>query len=132
MRALILGCCVVSTLVLSTVLGIAIAADGDDAAKPKHSIKEVMKNAHGGGAKSLLKQVTSGQASQEDQLKLLDYYISLVENKPPKGDMESWQTLAGKAALAAAKVAVGRDGAAAELNVATNCVACHKVHKPAS
>lgn len=129
MKALILGCCVVSMLVLSTVLRIAVAAEGDSAAKPKHTIQEVMKNANAGGAKSLLKQVTSGKASQEDRLKLLDYYISLVENKPPKGDMQSWQTIAGTAALAAAKVAVGRDGATAELSAATNCKACHSAHQ---
>ena len=129
MKALILGCCVVSLLGLSTVLGIAVAAEGDSAAKPKHTIKEVMKSANAGGAKSLLAKVKSGKASQEDQLKLLDYYISLVENTPPKGDMQSWQTIAGQAALAAAKVAVGRDGATAELSAATNCKACHGAHR---
>ena len=127
MRALILGCCVVSTLVLSTVLGIAMAAEGDEAAKPKHTIAQVMKEAHRG---PLLKSVLGGQASQEDRLKLLDYYISMVESKPPKGDMESWHNLAGNAALAAAKVAVGRDGATAQLKIATNCAACHNAHKP--
>ena len=87
-----------------------MAADGDEAVKPKHTIIEVMKGANAGGAKSLRARVASGQASQEERLKLLDYYISLVENKPPKGDMESWIKLAGGSTLAAAKVAVGRDG----------------------
>jgi hypothetical protein len=129
MRALILGCCAVAALVVSTTLAVAWAAEGEGAAQPKHTIKEVMKNANAGGAKSLLKKVTSGKATQEERLVLLDHYISLVENKPPKGDMDSWQTLAGRAALAAAKVAVGRDGATAELDTATNCKACHSVHK---
>ena len=58
-------------------------------------------------------------------------YVSLVENDPPKGEKDSWQRLAGGAALAAAKVAVGREGAEAELKAAMNCAACHKQHKPA-
>ena len=100
------------------------AADEEDG--PKHSIKEVMKEANKGG---LLKKVTSGEATQDEKLQLLDYYVSLVESKPEKGDMNSWNELAGKSALAAAKVAVGREGATEELKAATNCAACHKIHK---
>ncbi len=111
--------------VCASVFGVVWAAD-DAETKPKHTIKEVMKTAHKDG---LLKKIMSGDASQEDKLVLLDNYISLVESEPPKGDMESWQILSGKAALAAAKMAVGREGAAAELKAATNCAACHKVHK---
>ena len=107
------------------VFGIAFSAD-DAASKPKHTIKEVMQNANKGG---LLKKVLDGQATPGEKLALLDHYISLLENKPPKGDMDSWNELAGKAALASAKVVVGRQGAPAELKNATNCAACHKVHK---
>ena len=107
------------------ILGVVIA-DDDGKSTPKYTIKEVMKIAHKDG---LLKKVIAGDASQEEKLSLLDYYISLVENEPPKGDMESWHNLAGKAALAAAKVAVGRDDATAELKTAANCGKCHKAHK---
>ncbi len=94
--------------------------------KPKHTTKEVMKQAHKDG---LLKKVVAGEASQEEKLLLLDLYVSLIENEPPKGSMDSWQALAGRSALAAAKVAVGREGATVELKEATNCKACHEVHK---
>jgi hypothetical protein len=100
----------------------------DEAAKAKHTIKEVMKIAHGKDS-NLLKKVVGGEASAEDKQLLLDVYISMLEGKPSKGDEASWQTLAGKAALAAAKVVVGRDGAVQELETATNCKACHSVHK---
>ena len=99
----------------------------DDEKKPKHTIKEVMKNALKG---DLQKKVLSGNASDEDKKRVLDMYISMVESKPPKGEMNSWHNLAGAAALAAAKVEVGREGAAEELKIATNCKACHSEHKP--
>ena len=68
--------------------------------------------------------------TEEEQRELLDLYISLVENTPPMGEMGSWHRLAGGAALAAAKIVVGRDGAIVELKEATNCKACHDSHKP--
>lgn len=105
--------------------GIAFSAD-EPPNQPKHTIKDVMQKVHKEG---LLKKVLDGQASSEEKLALLDHYISLLENKPPKGDMDSWHELAGKATLASAKVVVGREGAPAELKNATSCVACHKVHR---
>jgi hypothetical protein len=107
-----------------SAVGIALAADTEGA--PKHTIKEVMTTVHKDG---LLKKVLAGDASQEEKMTMLDNYISLVECTPPKGDSASWHNLAGKVALAAAKVAVGRDGGMDELKAATNCAACHKVHK---
>lgn len=118
------GLCCLATL--GAAMQFARAAD--EGAKPKHTIKEVMKLAHNKD-NNLLKKVTSGEASAEEKALLLDLYISMLEGKPSKGDEASWQTLAGKAALAAAKVVVGRDGAAQELETATNCKACHTAHK---
>ncbi len=124
--------CVIGLLVCfaigsAVVQSVGWAQNDEGEKKAKHSIKEVMKKAHKDG---LLKKVTSGDASAEDQRELLDLYISLVENTPPQGEMDSWHRLAGGAALAAAKVVVGRDGAVVELKEATNCKACHDVHKP--
>ena len=110
-----------------TVQSIGFAADEGGEKKAKHTIKEVMKKAHKDG---LLKKVTAGDASADEQRQLLDLYISLVENAPPMGEMDSWHRLAGGSALAAAKLVVGRDGAIAELKQATNCKACHTAHKP--
>lgn len=111
------------SLAVSGMMGIAMAQD--EAAKPPHSIKEVMKKAHKDG---LLKKVLNEEASQDEKLQLLDLYISMYESKPPKGDMESWHKMAGASAMAAAKVAAGRD-ALPELKKATACAGCHKAHK---
>lgn len=127
-RRLLVGC--VAALVAMAGVGIALspsrAADGDSPVK--HTIKEVMKLAHGKDA-GLLQKVLKGEASEAQKKELLDAYVSLVENTPTKGDEASWHQLAGKAALAAAKVVVGREGAVQELESATNCKACHSVHK---
>ncbi len=112
---------------LGSAMSLSRAAEGDEA-KSKHTIKEVMKIAHGKEA-GILKKIVAGEGTAEEKQELLDVYISMVECKPPKGDEASWQTLAGKAALAAAKVVVGREGAVKELETATNCKACHSVHK---
>ncbi|MCA9199384.1 MAG: hypothetical protein KDA87_17685 [Planctomycetales bacterium] len=102
----------------------ANAEDGEGSAK--HSIEDVMKTAMKGG---LLKKVTGGEASDEEKKQLLDLFVSLVENEPEKGELDSWHKMAGGAALAAAKVVVGREGAVEELKKATNCKACHDAHK---
>ena len=119
-----IGVCVVLLSLAFVVMGVAMAAEGGG--KPKHTIAEVMKNAH---QDKLLNKVLSGQASQEEKLVLLDNYVSLVECEPPRGDMNSWHKLAGGLALASAKVVVGRDGALPELKAASNCKTCHDVHK---
>lgn len=120
---------VVGLTLIAAILGGAysFAQDGEKE-KPKYSIKDVMNKANKGKS-SLLKKIIAGDADQAEKMELLDMYISLLENKPSKGDQASWQKMAGTATLAAAKVAVGREGAAAELGAATKCAACHKLHK---
>jgi hypothetical protein len=97
----------------------------DDAA-PKHTIKQVMKEAHKDG---LLKKVASGQGTKADAEKLLDLYKSLGPNKPPKGDADSWKTKTVNLVQAAQDVVDGKDGAGARLEKAANCAECHKAHK---
>ena len=120
--------------VASVFLGLMLSvawADHHEAGEhgAKYTTKEVMKKAHKEG---LLKKVLGNQASEQQKLQLLDLYLSLLENEPPQGSEESWVMKSGTAIVAAAKVAVGRDGAVADLKSATNCKACHEVHKPPS
>lgn len=100
---------------------------GSAASEAKHSIKDVMQNAHKAG---LLKKVLDGKATQEEKMALLDHYVSLTESKPPQGSVEGWQQKTDAVVVAAAKVAVGRDDGTELLKQATNCAACHKEHKP--
>ena len=108
-------------------------AQDPERAKPKHAIKDVMRGAHvapEGGGKSLRDRVLAGEATDEEKHQLLDFYISLVENEPPRGEAVEFHKKTGAVALAAAKVLVGREGAENELRAATNCAACHREHKP--
>lgn len=108
------------------------SAPEEKAAKPKHAIEDVMKGAHTApeGQKSLRDRVLEGNAKPEEQQQLLDFYISLAENEPPKGELAAWKEKTRAVVLSAAKVVVGRKEGAAELKKATDCAACHKEHKP--
>ena len=123
----------IATLVAVIAIGAySIAEDSGklDDKKPKHTVKQVMGKAMSPKGDKLNKKVLSGEASDKEKLELLDLYISLTENDPPSGDKASWNKFTSKAAMAAAKVAVGREGATDELKAATNCKKCHDAHKP--
>ncbi len=126
------------TLLASAVAGTMLAGGalvwaqegGDDDSKngaAKYAIKQVMEQAHKEG---LLTKVVDGQASADEKALLLDLYLSLLENDPPKGDAQAFHAKAAEAVVAAARVVVGRDGAEAEIKKAVNCAACHREHKP--
>ena len=121
------------TVILLGALAIACVATyhvsrAADEAKPKYTIKEVMKFAHKEG---LLKKVTGGQGSKEDAEKLVELYSALAADKPPKGEESDWKTRTAALVQAAKDVVANKDGAKAELEKAANCAACHKLHKPA-
>jgi hypothetical protein len=116
--------CFVVAVCLTAGTAICLA---DDAEEGGHTTKEVMQQAHKGG---LLKKVLDGNASDEEKVQLLNLYVSLRENEAPKGDGDSWNDKTDAILIAAAKVVAGRDGATDELKGATNCMACHSVHKP--
>lgn len=104
-----------------------VAQDQDSARTPKYTIKEVMKQTH--GPTKLRDKVLSGDASKEEKDQLLDLYLSMIESRPEKGEPQSWMMKSGRLILATARVAVGREGALEELKVASDCKACHEVHK---
>jgi hypothetical protein len=112
-------------LALAAVVAINMAI-AQDAEKPKHTIKEVMKAAH---KDKLLNKVAGGNASKEEVDKLVELYDAMGKNKPPKGEAAAWETKT-KALLAAAKdVQAGKEGAGPKLTMAANCANCHKDHK---
>ncbi len=127
MRRCIVAVAALAALTAVVVGGQLFAFQNEDA-KAKYTIKQVMAGAH---KSKLLNKVMEGDASQDEKLKLLDHYISLAENKPIKGTQKSWEEKTNAIVLAAAKAAVGRDDGSELLQKVTNCMACHKEHKPA-
>lgn len=120
----------VIALAIVAVLGVGYAvARAEDEAKPKYTIKEVMKKAHlpDGG---LMKKIASGDGTKEDAEQLVELYTSLGQNKPPKGEPGSWQEKTGALLKAAKDVVADKEGSKAALEKAANCGNCHKEHKP--
>ena len=105
-------------------LGLFSVVNGQ--AKPKYTIKQIMKDALKGG---LAKKVVGGEATEKEKIQFLDYAISLYENKPKKGEAASWTRLTGDLVTAAAKVAIDPKASTAALGKAVNCKACHNKHK---
>lgn len=124
--------CIAALIAAVTISTFAFAQDSDKVkkAKPMHTVKEVMAVTMAPKGDKLNKKVLSGEASDKEKLQLLDLFITLGENEAPHGDQASWAKFTNSAAIAAAKVAVGREGAIAELKAATNCKKCHDAHKP--
>ncbi len=84
MKKTLLCAAIVGTLMAG---GAVVWAQAGDAKAPKYTIKEVMTKAHKDG---LMKKVVEGQASPEEKAELLDLYLSLVEQDPPKGDAKAF------------------------------------------
>ncbi len=99
---------------------------GAEDAKPKYTIKEVMKLAH---KEKLLNKVTDGKGTTDDKKKILELYEEMAKNKPPKGDADSWKKLNDAIIAAAKDVVDGKDGSIDALKKATKCGDCHSAHK---
>lgn len=99
------------------------------AKKPKHTTKEIMKEILKGDD-SIGKRVAQGKASKADIDKMVEYYASLPLNDPPRGDKESWLAKTTALVKASQEVKAGKPNALEHLKEASNCKACHSVHKP--
>ena len=126
------GWSLLTVIALSLTYTAVVMAQEAAEAKPKHAIKEVMHGAHVApeGGKSLRDTVLEGKATPEQKQQLLDFYVSLAENEPPKGDKEAWEKKTRAVVIGAAMIVVGRENGADALKKATVCAACHKDHKP--
>lgn len=123
MRYIVAGLALMFSVALVLSTG-TVDAQGKD--EPKYTIKEVMKKAHVGG---LLKKVTGGKASAEEKEQLVELYVALCQNKAPKGEQAEWVARCKEIVAAAKGAAKGEEKAVAALGKATNCGACHKLHK---
>jgi hypothetical protein len=113
-----------ATLVLGLFGGFLVARDD----KPKYTIEEVMEQAHK-GKDALMQKASAGKASKDEKEKLVELYVALGQNKPPKGDAKSWKTKTDALLSAAKAVVADEKGAGQKLKMVANCMACHTVHK---
>ena len=99
------------------------------------SISDIMKEAHKGpkpGEPSLVKRVAKndGSATAGDQQRLLDMYKSMAAQEPPVGDAAEWKEKNDLLIGAVEGIIAGEEGASGKLRKASNCMKCHKAHKP--
>ncbi len=118
--------------IVVTAMGLFVSCSGlqgraeDEPAKPKYTIKDVMKASMKG---PLMKKVIEGEATDEEKKTFHEMMVALSQNKPKKGEQESWDEKT-KALVEASQAAVdGKAGAAGMLKKASDCKACHTPHK---
>jgi hypothetical protein len=124
-------CAAVLAILLMAILSLTQAlvwAQESGDSEAKYTIKEVMTQAHKEG---LIQKVEKGEATAEEKAKLLDLYLSLLENDPPQGDAVDFKEKASAAVVAAARVVVGREDAEARVRRGVDCAGCHREHRPA-
>lgn len=109
-------CAILTIVAVCGVLSTSYAADD---AKPKYTIKEVMK-LH---KDKVHEKFSKGEASKEEKQKLQEGYEALVKNKPPKGDDKSWKE------KTEALVKAVKDDDKDAFKKAVNCGGCHGAHK---
>ena len=114
-------------LVTALALGLAALADVSQAQdKAKFTTSEIMLKGHKSG---LCGKVVSGKASDAEKKELVEYYESLVLNKPGKGEAAEWKKQTEAMLKAAKGCASGDKDAPATLKKLLNCAECHKVYK---
>ena len=114
-------------LTLAAVAGAGLLAAGQKE-KPKYTIKEVMEKAHDGDD-ALVKKVIKGTADKKEKEQLLEMYVALGKNKPPKGSDADWKKKVDALIAAEKAVVENKEGATKSLQKAVTCKACHLAHK---
>ena len=92
-----------------------------------YEMEDIMKKGMKGDT-SLLAKVQGGTATDEEKKTLLAMFVSLAAFTPEKGDQDSWKTKT-TALKDAMQPFVDGKGDVAALKKASNCKACHSVHK---
>jgi hypothetical protein len=78
---------------------------------------------------ALAKKAGKGEASDAELAGLLKCFEALAKAKPAKGSDSSWAAKTGALVAAVKKVQAKDPSGFSDLKKATNCKACHDVHK---
>jgi hypothetical protein len=127
MKVFVAGVLATFALVLLLSSSSDAGKDKDKSEEPKYKIKEVMKKAMAGG---LCKKCATGKGSDEEKKQLVEMFVALCANTPPKGEKDDWVKITKQLADAAKAVAAGKDDeAGAKLGKLVNCKECHGMFK---
>ena len=111
---------------LSLVLMLDSNQAGEKKEKAKYKISDVMQKAMKGG---LTKKVAAGKATQEEKDQLVEMFVALHANTPPKGERTAWDKVTSSLVDAAKGAAKGDEKAGKSLAKLANCANCHKEFK---
>lgn len=106
------------------LVGFASTATADDHEIIESVMKDGMK-----GKSSLVAKVKTGKASKEEIKKLHDMFVKLAKTKRDKGDPASWTTKTAALVSATELLVKGNKKGLGALKKASNCKACHSIHK---
>lgn len=115
------GLAVALAATLGAVAGLSQAGGAEPA-----TVKQVMKAAMKDG---LCKKVGAGQASDAEKKQLLQLFADMAKQPAPTGDAASWKTKCDALVAAVQGTVDGKAGATDQLKKASNCKACHDLHK---
>ncbi len=123
MKTKLLSVAVVAALAAGLTAWNSQAAEGKGG-----SIKSIMK-AQFKGDTSNFKKATKGELDKAGIEKLLADCKAICAEKPSKGDEASWKEKTDALVAALESLQKGEADAAAKVEKAGNCKACHDVHK---
>jgi hypothetical protein len=101
---------------------VVLLSPGAAGEKSKYTTKQVMKAVM---ANKLGPKVFSGKGTKEENKKVLEYFISLHGNMPPKGEQGSWDKITKSLVDTAKKIDAGEEKGSAKLAKLINCGVCH-------
>jgi hypothetical protein len=111
-----------------TVFTLLCIAVGISSASADATVKSAMKK-YFKPEDALAKKAGKGEASDAELSELLKCFEALTKAKPAKGDDSSWEKKTAALVGAVKKIQAKDAAGLSELKKATNCKACHDVHK---
>jgi ClpP class serine protease len=95
-------------------------------------VKDFMKKYHKApkGTDNTAQKAQKGAATADEIKGLIAGYKAMTTTKPPQGDEASWKEKTSKVYAAAQALEKGGADAQGKYKEASNCKACHDVHRP--
>ncbi|MBX3732442.1 MAG: hypothetical protein KF791_07580 [Verrucomicrobiae bacterium] len=97
--------------------------------KPSMSIDQIMDEGFK-GKESLAARLGENTATSADKQRMVYLTQQLALNKPPMGDLASWEDKTSQLSRAAVALADRLPDSIEAWRSAANCKACHSIHKP--
>jgi hypothetical protein len=112
--------------VLALIAGVYSSRADDDS---RSVIIAAMRRVFSGQDPPLIVRAAAGDANEVEKKRLLSVLTGLARTQADRGDPDSWKTKTAALLAAAQDLADGKEGAGDRLRAASNCRACHQIHR---